>query len=117
MSAYFDTETQKKREAYALLRDELESSQLCVILVPAPDPRHYCHYIRAKLDQNPRWYSRICERFPSSRKGKMRTRIKRREVLRVLERLATCQKSESYLVDYLEAEAERILKGERPVYG
>lgn len=117
MSAYFDTQAQKKREAFALLRDELESSQLCVILVPASDPRHECHCIRAKIDQNPRWYSRICDRFPSSRKGKVRTRIKRREVLRVLERLASCQHSESYLVDYLESEAERILKGERIVHG
>ena len=42
-------------EAQALYHD-LKHNRLTVILVPAPDPRHSGHMIRAVESENPSWY-------------------------------------------------------------
>lgn len=76
------------KEAYQLMYDELDSTMLEVGLAPAPDPQHCGHMIRVVMDRNPKWYRELCERYPSTRKGKVRTKIKRGCTLRVLGRLA-----------------------------
>ena len=56
------------REEAGYLHHELEMKRLRVILIPAPDPRHYNHRIRAVETKNPPWYSRMyCERAPVRR--------------------------------------------------
>ncbi len=71
------------------LLDELESSYLEVVLIPAPERKHAEHYIRAVQSQNAQWYRKFCEEYVSNRKGsKLRTRIKRRATIKALEKLA-----------------------------
>jgi len=72
---------------------ELEAHRLEVVLVPLnPRLRNYneggCKRVCA--DVPPRWYRALCRDYPSSRgvrRGKPDTRIKRKNVLRALERL------------------------------
>jgi hypothetical protein len=68
--------------------NELNGSRLEVVLIPAPDPRHSGHMIRAAESVNPFWYRKFCQKFMSGRKWqnkKGRTRIKRRETIVALE--------------------------------
>lgn len=102
---------------FAQLRDELESSALCVILVPAPEPMHSGHMVRMAVECNPAWYRDLCERFPSSRirnRAKSDTRIKRRNVLRILDRLAGGKPSTSYILPYLIRAAQEVAKQPQP---
>jgi len=90
--------------------EELESGGLEVMLSPAPDPRHYEHMVRVAVQTNPRWYKELCRRYPSSRKdnpGGKRTRVKRREILRVLRRLIDGKPTTSQYAQDLIAEADR----------
>lgn len=91
--------------ALTTMLNELESHQLRVELVPLnPSKRGYneggCR--RVCSDKNPRWYSKFCARHTSSRgirRGKHDTRIKRRNVLRLLARLANGLPSTSKYAD------------------
>ena len=78
-------------DLFAELLAELESHRLEVALIPARHPRHAVHFVRVAVSSNPPWYRRLCARYPSSRrraKAAPDTRIRRRDVLATLERLA-----------------------------
>lgn len=78
-------------DAFAELLAELEGNRLEVALVPARDPRHDGHFVRVAVGQNAPWYRALCARHPSTRRRAKRapdTRIRRRDVARLLERLA-----------------------------
>lgn len=73
--------------------EELASNQLEVGLIPADDKKHYSHCVRAVFQQNPQWYQELCKRYEANRKKPRRswkhdTRIKRRHILNILQRLA-----------------------------
>lgn len=91
---------------------ELESGCLEVVLIPAPDPRHSGHCIRAVQYQNAAWYRKFCSLYPSSRKGfKTRTRIKRAAAIKALERIIAGNTAGIYaerLLKFIEAENDRI---------
>jgi hypothetical protein len=93
---------------------ELESHQLQVCLVPlSPSRRGYNEggMKRALMDRNPKWYRDLCLRFPSSRVRRHRkpdTRIRRRDILRILTRLAMGLRSRSKYADELRAIAGRV---------
>lgn len=87
---------------------ELESSPLVTILAPSKrHDRRDSDMIRVNLSQPPRWYSQLCSRHPSSRgvrRGKFDTRIKRANVLQLLNTLIVHGKSRSkYAGEVLEA--------------
>lgn len=98
------------------LLNELESHQLQVILVPLnPRQRNYNDggMKRCVADKSPRWYALFCAQHPSSRgvrKGKFDTRIKRKNVLRLLRRLSAGLPSCSKYADEIRGIA-RALKG------
>ena len=97
------------------MEKELVESGLEVILVPAPDPRHCGHKIRASSTQNPDWYKSICDRFPQKRDRKLRgTYVKRDRVLKALRDLIGKGSSRSRyaapLIEEAELELEESLK-------
>ena len=89
------TSQRRQRRIQKLARQyllELESSHLEVVLIPAPDPRHPTHMVRAVQEQNCRWYRELCEEHPSnghSKKLKFQTKIKRNLVVKALKSLAS----------------------------
>lgn len=81
-----------KREharARRMLR-ELDRGGLEVILIPAPEPIHSTHMIRAVANQNPQWFRKMCSYYMNCRgigKKKMirpRTNFNRRIARRAL---------------------------------
>jgi len=38
------------------LYSDLLNNKLTIVLIPAPDPRHDCHMVRAVESENPGWY-------------------------------------------------------------
>lgn len=67
---------------------ELLERRLEVCLIPAPEPRHHGHFIRACSEANADWYRRFCKKYLSSRKDqnrKGRTLIKRQCTIEALE--------------------------------
>ena len=97
-------------EAFLELLGELESNRLEVAIVPAREPRHETHCVRVAIGQNPAWYRRLCARHPSSRrraKTAPDTRIRRRDVLALLGRLAAGQSTRSRYAAELFKEAAR----------
>jgi hypothetical protein len=90
---------------------ELEANKLEVILVPSRVPECAADggKIRVAVSQNVGWYRRLCSDYPvpSSRKKK-RTTVKRREVIRVLVRLASGKETKSKYKDYLEEVALKL---------
>jgi len=86
--------------------NELDQYYLEVCLTPSK----YREYairgakIRTVLNCNPNWYKKFCDKYQSSRirkSSKSDTRIKRRDVIRILERLAGGIGSSSFYVDDL----------------
>jgi hypothetical protein len=88
------------------LLNELESNYLEVVLIPAPDRRHSGHCVRAVQSANADWYRDFCNKYPSRRKGfKTRTRIKRRETIKALEKILSGDFSGVYserLLNYID---------------
>lgn len=87
---------------------ELETNKLIVIKKPSiykdQADRGACY--RLVESRNPRWYREICGNYSSNRKKPRRkskhdTRIKRRTVLNVIERLGNGKGTISYLFDDL----------------
>jgi hypothetical protein len=82
------------RKYAADMLGELESSAFEYALIPAPDPMHSDHKIRAMQYTNPPWYSELCAEHVSVRgRGKKRMRrartfIVRSEVRKSLVRIA-----------------------------
>ncbi|HLP00608.1 MAG TPA: hypothetical protein VK163_01185 [Opitutaceae bacterium] len=97
-------------ETFLELLAELSAHRLEVALVPARVQRHETHCVRVAVAQNPRWYRRLCAAHPSSRRRAKRapdTRIRRRDVLALLERLAAGQATRSRYAAALSKEAAR----------
>lgn len=68
---------------------DLESHRLTVALAPLRRPANPEGRRRVLIDQNPKWYRELCSRHAVYRgKRKQSTRVKRRDTLRVLGRLA-----------------------------
>lgn len=90
---------------------ELESHMLVTILAPSKRRDRRDHdMIRVNLDENPRWYRRLCDKHPSSRgvrRGKHDTKIKRRNVIALLTRLTSGLPARSKY----EAEVRSIARG------
>ncbi len=85
-------------EQLEMLLAELESAQLVVGLVPSRWPVNEGAMVRVAFERNCKWYRDFCARHLSSRVRKNHatdTRIKRREVLRILGRLAAGLSSRS----------------------
>lgn len=96
-----------------MMRAELESHMLAVALAPAPRPMHAGHCVRVKVDQNPLWYRRLCAEFPSARRRRNPrpdTRIRRRETIIALDRLARTGGEVRFQYD------ERLLAAARAYY-
>lgn len=96
---------------------ELEAAPLLVILAPAPDPRHTGHMVRRPASVPPPWYRRLCAAYASSRgvrRGKFDTRIKRRNILRALGRMAAGAPSASLYAGDLLRVATRRLRQPQP---
>jgi hypothetical protein len=73
------------------LQAELESSPLVTVLVPSKrSDRRESDMIRVNVSQPPSWYRSLCGRHPSSRgvrRGRFDTRVKRANVLQLLDTL------------------------------
>lgn len=75
-----------------VLRQELEANYLEVVLIPAKEPRHSGHQIRATQSQNAEWYKEFWSRHgrgPSSngRYNKFRSLINRNRTIEALRRM------------------------------
>jgi hypothetical protein len=77
---------------FAEMLSDLESNRLEVVLTPARDARHIGHCVRVAASVNPLWYRNHCARYASQRTrykgGKFKTKVKRRDTLKTLKRLA-----------------------------
>lgn len=97
-----------------LLLDELESSRLEVCLVPLnPKLRNYNEggMKRVASNKNAAWYRKFCGSHLSSRvrnHRKLDTKIKRRDILRILARLVAGKPSTSKYADELRRIAGRV---------
>ena len=101
--------------AFGAMLGELESSPLVVILAPAPSPRHVGHMVRRASSVPPPWYRALCASYPSSRgvrRGKFDTRIRRREILAALSRMADGRPSRSLYAPDLARVALRRLRAQ-----
>jgi len=84
---------------------EMESYRLEVVLAPAPEIRHQMgHCIRVAMSSNPKWYQELCAVHPSSGKGRCSTRVKRANIMRLLQRLLEGKKINSVYEDFLDRE-------------
>lgn len=82
------TEEQQKIAADGL--KWLETNQLEVVLIPAPDPRHVEHKIRVVNNQNPCWYQRMAKRRGfDKRSHKKRYGPLRQYVIKALKRVVS----------------------------
>lgn len=97
------------------MRNELREQKLEVVLVPAPDPKHHCHYIRVVENRPPVWFSEFAHHYMRSSKRAPRPRpnfIKRRETMRALESIAAGKTDTIYAQRWLR-EIRRILANEQ----
>lgn len=98
-------------QALLQMQAEFESSQLVTILAPCKRHVNEGGCIRVNASVNCTWYRRLCAKFPSSRgtrRGKLDTRIKRRNVARLLETLLTHGHSRSKYAGEIVAIARKI---------
>lgn len=96
-------------EKAAELLDELHMLKLEVILTPSKRPEEAMRggMVRTVVCHNPGWYSRLCTAHQKNRKKPRRsakpdTRIVRRDVIRLLERVLSLKPAKSYIIDWLE---------------
>jgi len=71
------------------LYQDLSANKLRIILIPAPDPRHVGHKVRAVEVPNPEWYSKLYHAYPPH--------FRRDRSLRALERLIL--KNDQFFMD------------------
>jgi hypothetical protein len=93
-----------------MLLCELESSCLEVMLVPLRRPANVGGCYRVASNRNATWYRQFCGRHLSVRMRHRRlpdTRIKRRDIVRILSRLSTGTTSRSKYAPELIALARR----------
>jgi len=87
---------------------ELSSERLEVCLIPSRDPEvaAYGGMIRAVTSRNPAWYRSLCNDYPCTRAKKRKgkkdyTKIKRRDILKILERMIRNKKSNSIYAEQM----------------
>lgn len=73
--------TEGERELAILALGELDNRRLEVVLIPAPEPKHSEHKVRAVQGTNPDWYRSLCACRP-------RSASIRKYVVKALERVA-----------------------------
>lgn len=89
---------------------ELINNQLKVSLVPTREFMNEGGMIRIPLTENCSWYKELCADFPSTRKRKNHlfdTRVKRRAIVRVLDRLIDGIECHSKYADWILEYAEK----------
>ena len=109
--------TAREKEKALAMRDELLERKLEVILIPAPEQRHTCHYIRVAVNRPPTWFSEFARRYLRSSVRVPRLRpnfIKRRETLRALELIADGRADTLYAQRWLR-ELRRLIANESEV--
>lgn len=88
--------------------DELETFQISVVLVDAPEKRHSDHKIRMVEMQNPKWYRDFCSLYKSDRNDRstrFHTAIKRAWTIKALKRIIKGETRGVYierLLDFIE---------------
>lgn len=90
---------------------ELEGNCLEVVLVPCKRRVNEGGCVRVAASRNADWYRSFCAKHPSGRKRKnaaFDTRIKRRDIVRILTRLAGGLPSRSKYVSELQAISHRF---------
>ncbi|MBN2140863.1 MAG: hypothetical protein JW718_07635 [Desulfovibrionaceae bacterium] len=79
---------QRLRPAVEQMLRDLDWSGLCVELIPAPEPMHPDHRIRAVAERNPDWYRELARTFQRGRRARAPRyadpRFKRGDIHRVL---------------------------------
>lgn len=92
---------------YDALREmyhEFIEKRLEVILIPQREPANVGACIRVASQNNCRWYRELCADFPSRRTRqyrKFKTKIKRRYITDIMERLLAGKKSKSAYADWI----------------
>jgi hypothetical protein len=103
------------RQAYEFMYYELLSNKLDVCLIPSiyPDIAADGGCYRAVSQNNPNWYSELCRQYPrdgqSIRRKKIRTIVKRQEILRTLCRLKDGYPCKSKHLCYLKDVADQLI--------
>jgi len=101
---------------------ELENSHFEVVLVPAPEPRHSMHQVRALQSANPAWYSRFtaqyvnCRGIGKKRMTRPRTYIVKRLTIAALKRMLDGDMNGIYaerLIGFIRRELWRRERAER----
>ncbi len=97
-----------------MMLGELEQQKLEVVLLPAPDPQHQSHMIRAKENTNPEWYQILCSNYPRNRRSRTDkytdSYIKRDRIIKCLNRLLKNKVTKKFLyeIDLVEIARERM---------
>lgn len=105
------------REELEMMLNELEASQLEVVLVPQRWFTNHGGMVRCAISKNAKWYRDFCAAHPSGRQRKnlaSDTRIKRRDTLRILRGLLAGTTRSSYAATLI-AIAHRRLRALRRV--
>lgn len=98
---------------YALLemQNELLENRLEVILIPQVNPPNVGACIRVAARSNCSWYQKMCGDFPSKRRypyRKFKTAVKRRHIVKVLEKMIAGRDVKSKYADWITSYAERL---------
>lgn len=112
--------TPVSREVVLCLKEmlyELEDNHLSVVLIPQKEPLNHGACLRKACSHNAEWYQEFCGRHESNRKRiyrNFKTKIKRRETIRMLNRLIEKGNSESKyaeeLIEFAQDRAEEYEK-------
>lgn len=110
--------TEKLSHALLQMQAEFESGRLEIALVPSRRDPASGGCIRVAVNKNAQWYSGFCSQHASSRirkKAAFDTRIKRRNVERLLGRLVAGLPSQSKYASEILKIAERITQPTRRI--
>lgn len=79
--------------------DDLQGGNLEVVLIPAPEPQHSTHCVRAVQYENAAWYQEFCSHFRSctGKRKRSRTFIKRQHTISALQKIIRGEKSGIYV--------------------
>ena len=86
------------KETLLGMLNELEFNRLTVVLGEAQWPQFTGHKVRVAIEVNADWYRLFCAGYPSernNRRGKFDTRVRRKDTIRVLRKLANEKKTSS----------------------
>jgi hypothetical protein len=102
--------SEREKAVAGELLAELSERYLQVSLYPAPRPKHLGHMVRVAENTSPRWYQKLCAQYSAKRLGARNfhngapdTDIRRRFVLRALERLSAgiCRHRYDFMLRHL----------------